>query len=94
MSNDKSKTILQKYTPFVKFLLFNKQCKTYKIERFFSKKSEKKGDPKKWTLDENKVPDAQDFANVSDKYINWKRWIQTFFPGKEYAEAYGSEYEK
>lgn len=35
MSNDKSKTILQKYTPFVKFLLFNKQCKTYKIERFF-----------------------------------------------------------
>ena len=50
--------------------------------------------PKKWKLDEDKVPNAEDFANVSEKYLNWKRWIQTFFPGKEYAEAYGSEYEK
>lgn len=58
-----------------------------------SKKSEKRGDPKKWTLDEDKVPNVQDFVNVSDKYLNWKRWIQTFFPGKEYGEAYGSEYE-
>lgn len=56
-----------------------------------SKKSEKRGDPKKWILDEDKVPDAQDFANVSDKYLKWKRWIQRFFPGREYAEAYGSE---
>lgn len=59
-----------------------------------SKKSEEKGGPKKWILDEDKVPNAEDFANVSDKYLNWKRWIQTFFPGKEYAEAYGSEYKK
>lgn len=56
-----------------------------------SKKSEERGGPKKWVLDEDKVPDAQDFANVSDKYLKWKRWIQQFFPGKEYAEAYGSE---
>ena len=56
-----------------------------------SKKSEKRGGPKKWTLDEDKVPKGQDFANVSDKYLKWKRWIQRFFPGKEYAEAYGSE---
>lgn len=55
------------------------------------KKSEERGGPKKWTLNEDKVPDAQDFANVSDKYLKWKRWIQQFFPGKEYAEAYGSE---
>lgn len=55
------------------------------------KKSEERGGPKKWTLDEDKVPDAQDFANVSNKYLNWKRWILQFFPGKEYAEAYGSE---
>ena len=59
-----------------------------------SKKSEKRGDPKKWTLDKDKVPDDQDFANVSDKYLKWKRWIQWFFPGKEYAEAYGSEKNK
>ena len=56
-----------------------------------SKKSEKRGGPKKWILDEDKVPNAQDFANVSDKYLKWKRWIQQFFPGEEYAEAYGSE---
>ena len=56
-----------------------------------NKKSEERGGPKKWILDEDKVPNAQDFANVSDKYLNWKRWIQMFFPGKEYAEAYGSE---
>lgn len=56
-----------------------------------SKKSEKRGDPKKWILNEDKVPDAQDFTNVSDKYLNWKRCIQLFFPGKEYAEAYGSK---
>ena len=56
-----------------------------------NKKSEKRGGPKKWTLDEDKVPNAQDFANVSDKYLNWKRWIQHFFPGTEYGEAYGSE---
>lgn len=56
-----------------------------------SKKSEEKGGPKKWTLNEDKVPDAQDFANVSDKYLAWKRWIQHFFPGKEYAEALGSK---
>ena len=56
-----------------------------------SKKSEERGGPKKWTLNEDKVPNAQDFANVSNKYLNWKRWIQQFFPGKEYAEAYGSE---
>lgn len=55
------------------------------------KKSEKRGGPKKWTLDENKVPNAQDFANVNDKYLQWKRCIQQFFPGKEYAEAYGSK---
>ena len=56
-----------------------------------NKKSEERGGPKKWTLNEDKVPDAQDFANVSNKYLNWKRWIQYFFPGKEYGEAYGSE---
>ena len=59
-----------------------------------SKKSEERGGPKKWTLDEDKVPNAQDFANVNDKYLRWKHLIQQFFPGKEYAEAYGSEYEK
>lgn len=59
-----------------------------------SKKSEKRGDPKEWTLNEDKVPNEEDFANVSDKYLNWKRCIQQFFPGKEYAEAYGSEYKK
>lgn len=53
-----------------------------------------KENSKIWTLDEDKVPDVQDFANVSNKYLNWKRWIQEFFPGKEYAEAYGSEYQK
>ena len=56
-----------------------------------SKKSEEKGGPKKWILNEDKVPNAHDFANVSDKYLKWKRWIQQFFRGKEYAEAYGSE---
>ena len=56
------------------------------------KKSEERGGPKKWVLDEDKVPDDQDFANVSDKYLRWKRLIQQFFPGKEYAEAYGSEW--
>lgn len=56
-----------------------------------SKKSKERGGPKKWTLDKDKVPDAQDFANVNDKYLRWKRMIQRFFPGKEYAEAYGSE---
>ena len=59
--------------------------------KVISKKSEKKGDPKKWTLDEDKVPDAEDFANVNNKYITWKRCIQTFFAGKEYAAAFGSE---
>ena len=59
-----------------------------------SKKSEKRGDPKKWVLKEDKVPDAQDFANVSNEYLRWKHLIQQFFPGKEYAEAYGSEYER
>ena len=58
-----------------------------------SKKSEERGGPKKWILNEDKVPNAQDFANVNNKYLNWKRWIQTFFPGKEYAEAYGSKSE-
>ena len=56
-----------------------------------SKKSKERGDPKKWVLDEDKVPDAQDFANVSDKYLRWKRLIQLSFPGKEYGEAYGSK---
>ena len=71
-----------------------------KVQRYYkvmlqahaiNKKSEKSGGPKKWILDEDKVPNAQDFANVSNKYLTWKRWIQQFFPGKEYAEAYGSE---
>ena len=56
-----------------------------------SKKSEKRGGPKKWILNEDKIPNAKDFIDVSDKYLKWKRWIQQFFPGKEYAEAYGSE---
>ena len=56
-----------------------------------SKKSEERGGPKKWTLNKNKVPNAQDFANVSNEYLRWKRLIQLSFPGKEYAEAYGSE---
>lgn len=56
-----------------------------------SKKSKERGGPKKWTLKEDKVPNHNDFTNVSDKYLRWKRLIQQFFPGKEYAEAYGSE---
>ena len=56
-----------------------------------SKKSEKRGGPKKWILNEDKIPNAKDFIDVSDKYLKWKSWIQQFFPGKEYAEAYGSE---
>lgn len=56
-----------------------------------SKKSEERGGPKKWILNEDKVPNAQDFMNVNDKYLRWKRLIQNYFPGKEYGEAYGSE---
>ena len=56
-----------------------------------SKKSKERGGPKEWILNENKVPSAKDFTNVSDKYLHWKSWIQQLFPGKEYAEAYGSE---
>ena len=37
-----------------------------------------------------KVPNKEDFINVSDKYLRWKRLIVKFFGDKEYEEAYGS----
>ena len=49
-----------------------------------------KATKKEFILLEYKLPGYQDFMLASDKYLNLKRWIQTFFPGKEYAEAFGS----
>ena len=37
-----------------------------------------------------KVPNKEDFINVSDKYLNFKRLTIKFFGDKEYEEAYGS----
>ena len=37
-----------------------------------------------------KVPNKEDFINVSDKYLRWKRLIVKYFGDKEYSEAYGS----
>ena len=37
-----------------------------------------------------KVPNKEDFINVSDKYLRWKRLIVEYFGDKEYEEAYGS----
>lgn len=37
-----------------------------------------------------KVPNKEDFINVSDKYLNFKRLIVKYFGDKEYDEAYGS----
>ena len=37
-----------------------------------------------------KVPNKEDFINVSDKYLNFKRLIIKYFGDKEYEEAYGS----
>lgn len=45
---------------------------------------------KEFTLLEDKLPGYQDFMLANDKYLRLKRVIQMFFPGKEYAEAFGS----
>ena len=37
-----------------------------------------------------KVPNKEDFINVSDKYLKFKRLIVKYFGDKEYEEAYGS----
>ena len=37
-----------------------------------------------------KVPNKEDFLNVSDKYLKFKRIIVKYFGDKEYEEAYGS----
>ena len=37
-----------------------------------------------------KVPNKEDFINVSDKYLKFKRLTIEFFGDKEYEEAYGS----
>ena len=37
-----------------------------------------------------KVPNKEDFINVSDRYLKWKRLIIKYFGDKEYDEAYGS----
>ena len=37
-----------------------------------------------------KVPNKEDFINVSDKYLKFKRIIIKYFGDKEYEEAYGS----
>ena len=37
-----------------------------------------------------KVPNKEDFLNVSDKYLKFKRLIIKYFGDKEYEEAYGS----
>lgn len=44
-----------------------------------------------FTLLEYKLPGYQDFMLANDKYMRLKRIIQKFFPGKEYAEAFGSK---
>ena len=49
-----------------------------------------KATKKEFTLLEDKLPGYQDFMLANDNYLHFKRIIQTFFPGKEYAEAYGS----
>lgn len=45
---------------------------------------------KEFILLEDKLPGYQDFMLANDKYMRLKRIIQMFFPGKEYAEAFGS----
>ena len=45
---------------------------------------------KEFTLLEDKLPGYQDFMLANDSYLRLKRVIQMFFPGKEYAEAFGS----
>ena len=45
---------------------------------------------KEFILLEDKLPGYQDFMLANDKYLRLKRIIQMFFPGKEYAEAFGS----
>lgn len=37
-----------------------------------------------------KVPNKEDFINISDKYLRFKRIIIEYFGDKEYEEAYGS----
>ena len=37
-----------------------------------------------------KVPNKEDFLNVSDKYLKFKRLVIKYFGDKEYEEAYGS----
>lgn len=37
-----------------------------------------------------KVPNKEDFINVNDKYLKFKRLIIKYFGDKEYEEAYGS----
>ena len=45
---------------------------------------------KEFILLEDKLPGYQDFMLANDNYMRLKRTIQMFFPGKEYAEAFGS----
>lgn len=49
-----------------------------------------KATKKEFILLEDKLPGYQDFMLANDKYIRLKRIVQMFFPGKEYAEAFGS----
>ena len=49
-----------------------------------------KATKKEFILLEDKLPGYQDFMLANDKYMRLKRIIQMFFPGKEYAEAFGS----
>ena len=50
-----------------------------------------KATKKEFTLLEDKLPGYQDFMLANDNYMRLKRIIQMFFPGKEYAEAFGSD---
>lgn len=50
-----------------------------------------KATKKEFILLEDKLPGYQDFMLANDKYIRLKRIIQMFFPGEEYAEAFGSK---
>lgn len=43
-----------------------------------------------YSIIREKVPNKEDFINVSDKYLKFKRLIVKYFGDKEYDEAYGS----
>lgn len=43
-----------------------------------------------YSIIREKIPNKEDFINVSDKYLNFKRLIIKYFGDKDYDEAYGS----